>query len=171
MTKPNQKTRALFEKAKRYMPYGVNSNFRYWGDEHTPIMQRGMGAYVWDADDNRFQPFAAERLHGLVNLPFARVAQRLVEQILPVLHIDDGVAPLGLGGVGGRQVHIEPAPVMELRAVHRVGGAQVANDCVLHAVVGVAIPMRIHERCVVTIFKNEPHQLYHVPASEKLTRA
>ena len=54
MTKPNQKTRALFEKAKRYMPYGVNSNFRYWGDEHTPIMQRGKGAYVWDADDNRF---------------------------------------------------------------------------------------------------------------------
>ena len=54
MTKPNQKTRALFEKAKRFMPYGVNSNFRYWGDEHTPIMQRGKGAYVWDADDNRF---------------------------------------------------------------------------------------------------------------------
>jgi glutamate-1-semialdehyde 2,1-aminomutase len=54
MTKPNQKTRALFEKAKRYMPYGVNSNFRYWGDEHTPVMQRGKGAYVWDADDNRF---------------------------------------------------------------------------------------------------------------------
>ena len=54
MTKPNQKTRALFEKAKRYMPYGVNSNFRYWGDEHTPIMQRGKGAYVWDADDNRY---------------------------------------------------------------------------------------------------------------------
>jgi glutamate-1-semialdehyde 2,1-aminomutase len=54
MTKANAKTRALFDKAKRYIPYGVNSNFRYWGDEHTPIMQRGKGAYVWDADDNRY---------------------------------------------------------------------------------------------------------------------
>lgn len=54
MSKANSKTRALFEKAKRYIPYGVNSNFRYWGDEHTPIMQRGRGAYVWDADDNRY---------------------------------------------------------------------------------------------------------------------
>jgi glutamate-1-semialdehyde 2,1-aminomutase len=52
--RPNTKTRALFAKAKRYIPYGVNSNFRYWGDEHTPIMQRGQGAYVWDADDNRY---------------------------------------------------------------------------------------------------------------------
>jgi glutamate-1-semialdehyde 2,1-aminomutase len=54
MSKANIKTRALFDKAKRYIPYGVNSNFRYWGDEHTPIMQRGKGAYVWDADDNRY---------------------------------------------------------------------------------------------------------------------
>jgi glutamate-1-semialdehyde 2,1-aminomutase len=54
MSKANGRTRALFDKAKRYIPYGVNSNFRYWGDEHTPIMQRGKGAHVWDADDNRY---------------------------------------------------------------------------------------------------------------------
>ena len=52
--RPNSKTRALFEQAKRFIPYGVNSNFRYWGDDATPIMQRGQGAYVWDADDNRY---------------------------------------------------------------------------------------------------------------------
>ena len=50
----NTRTRQLFQRARQYIPYGVNSNFRYWGDEHTPIMQRGQGAYVWDADDNRF---------------------------------------------------------------------------------------------------------------------
>ena len=48
------KTRQLFNQAKQYIPYGVNSNFRYWGDDETPIMARGAGAYVWDADDNRF---------------------------------------------------------------------------------------------------------------------
>ena len=48
------RTRELFAKAKQYIPYGVNSNFRYWGDEETPIMVRGQGAYVWDADDRRY---------------------------------------------------------------------------------------------------------------------
>jgi glutamate-1-semialdehyde 2,1-aminomutase len=54
MQTKNSRTRQLFARAKQYIPYGVNSNFRYWGDDHTPIMQRGRGAYVWDADDNRF---------------------------------------------------------------------------------------------------------------------
>lgn len=48
------KSRQLFNQARQYIPYGVNSNFRYWGDEETLIMARGAGAYVWDVDDNRF---------------------------------------------------------------------------------------------------------------------
>jgi glutamate-1-semialdehyde 2,1-aminomutase len=48
------KSRQLFNQARQYIPYGVNSNFRYWGDEETFIMARGAGAYVWDVDDNRF---------------------------------------------------------------------------------------------------------------------
>jgi glutamate-1-semialdehyde 2,1-aminomutase len=35
------------------MPWGVSSNFRYWGEE-TPVISHGQGAYVWDADGNRF---------------------------------------------------------------------------------------------------------------------
>jgi glutamate-1-semialdehyde 2,1-aminomutase len=48
------KTRALFERAKQFIPYGVNSNFRYWGDEDTLIVTRGEGAHIWDADGNRY---------------------------------------------------------------------------------------------------------------------
>jgi glutamate-1-semialdehyde 2,1-aminomutase len=48
------KTRALFERAKQFIPYGVNSNFRYWGDEDTLVVTRGEGAYIWDADGNRY---------------------------------------------------------------------------------------------------------------------
>ncbi|HQY93488.1 aminotransferase class III-fold pyridoxal phosphate-dependent enzyme, partial [Caldilinea sp.] len=54
MSHTQTKTHQLFNKAKQYIPYGVNSNFRYWGEEDTPIMARGAGAYVWDVDDNRF---------------------------------------------------------------------------------------------------------------------
>lgn len=54
MSHTQTKTHQLFNKAKQYIPYGVNSNFRYWGEEDTPIMARGAGAYVWNVDDNRF---------------------------------------------------------------------------------------------------------------------
>ncbi|HLE30334.1 MAG TPA: guanitoxin biosynthesis PLP-dependent transaminase GntE [Anaerolineales bacterium] len=53
MSHNTQKTQALFERAKSVMPWGVSSNFRYWGDE-TPVIARGKGAYVWDADGNRY---------------------------------------------------------------------------------------------------------------------
>ena len=48
------KTSALFKKAKAVIPFGVNSNFRYWGDDDTLIATRGEGAYVWDADGKRY---------------------------------------------------------------------------------------------------------------------
>jgi glutamate-1-semialdehyde 2,1-aminomutase len=35
MSMQGPKTHALFDKAKAVMPYGVNSNFRYWGDDDT----------------------------------------------------------------------------------------------------------------------------------------
>ncbi|MEZ4715194.1 MAG: aminotransferase class III-fold pyridoxal phosphate-dependent enzyme [Caldilineaceae bacterium] len=54
MTRTLRKTRALFQQAKQYIPNGVNSNFRYWGDEDTLIMTHGEGAHIFDADDNRY---------------------------------------------------------------------------------------------------------------------
>jgi glutamate-1-semialdehyde 2,1-aminomutase len=48
------KTQALYRRAKAVMPYGVTSNFRYWDDENTPVITRGEGAYIWDADGNRY---------------------------------------------------------------------------------------------------------------------
>ena len=53
MSLTTPKTHALFQRAKQVMPYGVTSNFRYWGDE-TPVIAKGEGAYVWDADGNKF---------------------------------------------------------------------------------------------------------------------
>ena len=48
------KTKKLFKEALEVMPYGVNSNFRYWGDDDTLIASRGEGAYIYDADDKRY---------------------------------------------------------------------------------------------------------------------
>ncbi len=48
------KTQALFNRAKQVMPYGVSSNFRYWGEDNTPVISRAKGAYIWDADGNKY---------------------------------------------------------------------------------------------------------------------
>lgn len=54
MTLQGPKTHELFAQARKYIPYGVNSNFRYWGDDDTLVIERGQGAYVWDADGKRY---------------------------------------------------------------------------------------------------------------------
>jgi len=48
------KTNELFERALAVMPYGVNSNFRYWGDDDTLVISKGEGAYVYDADGKKY---------------------------------------------------------------------------------------------------------------------
>jgi glutamate-1-semialdehyde 2,1-aminomutase len=48
------KSKALQQEAKRLIPLGVNSNFRYWGDAITPYVQKAKGGYLWDIDGNRF---------------------------------------------------------------------------------------------------------------------
>src|SRR5512136_335535 len=45
---------ALQLRASAVMQLGVNSNFRYWGDDLTPYVQKGKGAYLWDVDGNRY---------------------------------------------------------------------------------------------------------------------
>jgi len=49
-----EKSQALWQEAAKVMPLGVNSNFRYWGDEETLIVDRAKGAYLWDLDGNKY---------------------------------------------------------------------------------------------------------------------
>lgn len=54
MSMQGPKTNDLFDRALKVMPYGVNSNFRYWGDDDTLVISKGEGTYVWDADGKRY---------------------------------------------------------------------------------------------------------------------
>ncbi len=47
------KTKAAFARARQVMPWGVTSNFRFWGED-TPVIAKGEGGYIWDADGNKF---------------------------------------------------------------------------------------------------------------------
>ena len=56
MTRINEKSRALQRRAEGYFPGGVDSPvraFRAVGGE-PPFLTRGCGAYLWDADGNRY---------------------------------------------------------------------------------------------------------------------
>lgn len=53
MSLQGTQTRALYEHASRLIPYGVNSNFRYWGDDSL-VITRGEAAYIWDADGRKY---------------------------------------------------------------------------------------------------------------------
>jgi len=48
------KTRSLQRRAQQVIPLGVNSNFRYWGEEITPYVERAKGAYLWDVDGKQY---------------------------------------------------------------------------------------------------------------------
>ena len=73
-------TRALFEKAKQFIPYGVNSNFRYWGDD-TFVITRGEGAYIWDADDNRYIDYRLAFGPIVLGHGYPPVVERVTEAI------------------------------------------------------------------------------------------
>ncbi len=52
--KSGEKSQAMFKRAQAAIPGGVNSNFRYWGDEETLVLKKGKGAYIWDQDDKKY---------------------------------------------------------------------------------------------------------------------
>jgi glutamate-1-semialdehyde 2,1-aminomutase len=52
--KSGEKCRAMFERAKKVMPHGVTSNFRYWGEDRTLVVKKAKGAYLWDQDGKQF---------------------------------------------------------------------------------------------------------------------
>lgn len=45
---------SLQKRAKKVLPLGVNSNFRYWGEEITPYVKKAKGAHLWDVDGNEY---------------------------------------------------------------------------------------------------------------------
>ena len=81
MSLQGEKTKALFKKALQVIPHGVNSNFRYWGDEDTLVITRGQGAYIWDADDKRYIDYRLGFGPIILGHAYPRVVKRVQEAI------------------------------------------------------------------------------------------
>ena len=54
MSYSRKKSQPIFNRALNVLVKGVSSNFRFLGENETPIISRGKGARIWDADGNEF---------------------------------------------------------------------------------------------------------------------
>jgi glutamate-1-semialdehyde 2,1-aminomutase len=80
MNKTTQQTQAAFKRANKVMPFGVSSNFRYWGEE-TPVISRAKGAYVYDVDENRYIDYRLAFGPIILGHADERVNQRIIQSI------------------------------------------------------------------------------------------
>jgi glutamate-1-semialdehyde 2,1-aminomutase len=70
-------TQALFERALAVTPNGVSSNCRYLGPDYTPVLTRGEGAYVWDADGRRLLDYRLAFGPIILGHAYPQVVQRV----------------------------------------------------------------------------------------------
>ena len=54
MTYSMEKNDLFHERARQVLPFGVSSNFRYWGEGENIGVARAKGTYFWDFDGNRY---------------------------------------------------------------------------------------------------------------------
>jgi glutamate-1-semialdehyde 2,1-aminomutase len=75
------KTREFYQRAKAAIPYGVNSNFRYWGEEDTMVIDCGKGAYIWDIDGKRYIDYRLGFGPVILGHSYPPVVQKVQESI------------------------------------------------------------------------------------------
>lgn len=54
MSLQGKSTAEWFRRSKRVLVNGVSSQFRYWGDDDTIVIDRGLGSHVFDADGKEY---------------------------------------------------------------------------------------------------------------------
>ncbi len=74
-------TKAFFNRASKVLPYGVNSNFRYWGPDDTFVVDRGEGALIWDIDGRRYIDYRLGFGPVILGHGYSAVVERVQEAI------------------------------------------------------------------------------------------
>ncbi len=80
MARNRTRTRELYQRAQKLFPYGVNSNFRYWGDD-TNVFVRGEKGYIFDADENRYIDYRLAYGPIILGHGYPAVVQRITQAI------------------------------------------------------------------------------------------
>lgn len=75
------KTQSLQQRAQKVLPLGVNSNFRFWGDEITPYVEKAKGAYLWDVDGKKYIDYRMAFGPIILGHSYNEVDQKVIEEI------------------------------------------------------------------------------------------
>ena len=110
MSVAGPKSQSLQKRAQKVTPLGVNSNFRFWGDEKTPYVQKAKGSHLWDVDGRRFIDYRLAFGPIILGHAYDEVDNRVIEEIR------DGVlfAMTGELEVEVAEMIIEMAPAVEM---------------------------------------------------------
>ena len=103
-------THALQKRARNVMPLGVNSNFRYWGEEITPYVDRAKGAYLWDMDGKKYIDYRMAFGPIILGHSYDEVDQKVIEEIQKGILF----AMTGELEVAVAEMIVEMAPAVEM---------------------------------------------------------
>jgi glutamate-1-semialdehyde 2,1-aminomutase len=81
MTYKREKTDAFFARAGQVLPFGVSSNFRYWGEGENIGIAHAQGTYLWDFDGNRYIDYRLGFGPVILGHGYPAVAERVAEAI------------------------------------------------------------------------------------------
>jgi len=81
MTRSMEKNNAFQKRAEKVMPFGVTSNFRYYGEGENVGVARAQGTYIWDFDGNRYIDYRLGYGPVILGHGHPAVAQRVAEAI------------------------------------------------------------------------------------------
>jgi glutamate-1-semialdehyde 2,1-aminomutase len=81
MTRQMEKNKAFHERAEKVMPFGVSSNFRYYGGGKDVGVARSKGTYIWDFDGNRYIDYRLGYGPVILGHGHPAVAERVGEAI------------------------------------------------------------------------------------------
>jgi glutamate-1-semialdehyde 2,1-aminomutase len=140
------RTHELYQRATKVFPRGVNSNFRYWGDD-TPVFVRGEKGYVFDADENRYIDYRLAYGPVILGHGYPAVVERMTRAIK-----DGGVFaathPLEIS-VGER--------VQRLTGVEQLRFANSGTEATMHA---LRVARAYTNRDVIVKFEGQYHGMY-----------
>ncbi len=74
-------SQAYMQRALQVIPYGVNSNFRYWGEEDSVVVQRASGSHIWDVDGNRYVDYRLGFGPVILGHAYPEVTRQVAEAI------------------------------------------------------------------------------------------
>jgi glutamate-1-semialdehyde 2,1-aminomutase len=120
-----EKSKQLQGRASKVLPLGVNSNFRYWGEDITPYVQKAQGSYLWDVDGNRYLDYRLAFGPVILGHAYPEVDRKVHEEI------DKGVL---FAMTGELEVEVAEKITRMCPAVEMVRLACSGTEATMHAI-------------------------------------